>query len=111
MKKLFAIIPVAVLGIGAATAGVLACTASADKECVSVDYAAALSKDNDRIDEIINSSAVSLQTGAQNNYIDKNNDGICDNYVDGTCPRNDMGNGCGRGNGHHGNGCGRGQNR
>lgn len=114
MKKLFAIIPAAVLGIGAAAAGVLACASSADKESVGVDYAAAFSKDNDRTDEMIDSSAVSFKGGAQNNFIDENNDGICDNHVDGACPQNGMGNGCGRGNSggnrHHGNGCRHGRN-
>ena len=105
MKKLLAIIPAAVLGIGAATAGVFANAATANKASVSVDYMSAFSKDSEWIDEKTKSSAVSSQAGAQNNFIDDdNNDGICDNYADGTCPRNGTGSGyC------HGNGGGRGR--
>lgn len=124
MKKLLAIIPAAVLGIGAATAGVFANAATANKASVSVDYMSAFSKDSERIDEKNNSSAVSYQADAQNNFIDDNNDGICDNYTngtgngychgngnftdnngicdnyaDGTCPRNGTGSGYCHGNG------------
>lgn len=100
MKKLLAIIPAVVLGIGAATAGVLASAAPTDKASISVDYMSAFSKDSGRINEKINSSAVSFQAGAQNNFIDDNKDGICDNYADGTCPQNGTGCGYGRGNGN-----------
>ena len=126
MKKLLAIIPAAVLGIGAATAGILASAAPADKTSISVDYMSAFSKDLGRIDEKNNSSAVSYQADAQNNFIDDNNDGmcdnytngtgngychgngnftdnnngICDNYADGTCPRNGTGSGYCHGNGN-----------
>lgn len=100
MKKLLAIIPAAVLGIGAATAGVLASADTADKTSVSVDYMSAFSKDLERIDEKTKSSAISSQAGAQNNFIDDNNDGICDNYADRACPQNGTGNGYGCGNGN-----------
>lgn len=98
MKKLLVIIPAVVLGIGAATAGVLASAATEDKTSISVDYTSAFSKASDRNDEKQDSIAVSLKAAAQNNFIDENNDGICDNYADGACPQNGTGNGYGRGN-------------
>ncbi len=122
MKKIMVIIPAAVLTIGAATMGVLANTASAEKPGISVDYASAFSRNNAQAAEKSSTVTVISQANSRGNFVDDNNDGICDNYTgsgngnfvdndndgicdnyaDGACPQN------GAGNGHHrGNGCGR----
>lgn len=100
MKKLFLIIPAVVLGMGAATSGVLASGATTDKANIKINYSSTLSKNSAQTDQKLNSSNVSFQTNAPKCFIDSNNDGICDNYSDGVCPRNVAvsGNYCGNGN-------------
>ena len=98
MKRLWAIIPAAVLAVGAVTAGVLTNAASADKKSISIDYLPAPSNDSGRIDEKTSTSTVSSPAGTQS-YLINNGNGFCDNYIDGVCWQD--GSGCGY---HHGNG-------
>ena len=103
MKRLWAIIPAAVLGIGAATAGVFANADSADKKSVSIDYLPTPSNDSGRIDEKTSTSTISAQAGAQS-YLMNNSSRFCDNYIDGVCWQDGSGCGYHHGNGnHHGN--------
>ena len=104
MKKIMVIIPAAVLAIGAATIGVLANVASAEKPKISVDYMSAFSKDGEQTAEKLSASVVNSQAGSRSNFIDSDNNGVCDNYANGVCPQNGTGNGY-----HRGNGCGRGR--
>lgn len=99
MKKIMVIIPAAVLAIGATTMGILANAASAEKPKINVNYMSSFSKDNEQTAEKSSASVVNSQAGSRSNFIDSDNDGICDNYTDGVCPQNGMGNGY-----HHGNG-------
>ena len=99
MKKIWAIVPAAVLGIGAATAGVLANASSADKKGISIDYLPVYSNDSEQIDEKTSASTVSSQAGVQNYLVTGTVGEFCDNYIDGVCWQD--GSGCGY---HHGNG-------
>lgn len=101
MKKFMAIIPAAVLSIGAAAMGVMASAAPAEKPNISVDYSAAFSKNNARTAEETRAVTVTSQANSRGNFVDEDNDGICDNYANGACPRNGAGYGCRR------KGCGR----
>lgn len=79
--------------------GVLANSASSKKNNISVDYASAFSKDKEQAAEKTIKADVSSKAAAKGNFVDNDNDGICDNYADGACPQD--GTGCGY---HHGNG-------
>lgn len=120
MRKIIASILAAVLIIGAAAMEVSANTANTSRVCPQ------------------NGTGKGYHCG-NGNFVDENNDGICDNYANGVCPQKVTGKGCRCGNGnfvdenndgicdncangirpqngtgkgnHRGNGCGRGRNK
>ncbi len=100
MKILWAIIPAAVLAMGAGAAGVLTGRAAEEKPRLTVDYTSLFSNNTKKADEVSNVPAVNVRAGAQGNFVDDNNDGICDNYANGTCPQDGTGYGHHRGSGN-----------
>ena len=106
MKKSLVIVPAVFLAVGAATAGIFANAANMDKPGINMEYKSMFSRNTSLTDEQPNSSSVSSQSDVNNsvfdgsgyrqdcgNFIDDNNDGICDNCADVSCPQNGNGSG------------------
>lgn len=98
MKILWAIIPAAVLSIGAGALGVCKGT-SAEKDQRLAMRHSSFGQIIQKAAEVSETSAVNAPIEVQSNFVDDNIHAFCDNYIDGVCWQN--GSVCGY---HHANG-------